>query len=166
MSAEGVLSGGRGGHSEEAVGVALFVVVGGRDLGVPGQGVAAANAPRSAISMTLRRGLSVCTHSVPRSTSRSVRSRAGHRGLASSSRHCQVARERERALRQKAAAQKKRDEKNFTVEKERKCTVFVGYGVCVCAVHSDYIILLAVAVVAYLFPEWLSCLLIPSRPFG
>jgi len=41
------LIGGRGGHSEEAVGVALFVVVGGRDLGVPGQGVAAANAPRS-----------------------------------------------------------------------------------------------------------------------
>ena len=42
------------------------------------------------------------------------------------------------------------DGKNFTVEKERKCTVFVGYGVCVCAVHSDYIILLAVAVVASL----------------
>ena len=46
-------------------------------------------------------------------------------------------------------------------EMHRNC-----YGVCVCAVHSDYIILLAVPVVAYLFPEWLSCLLIPSRPFG
>ena len=28
--------------------------------------------------------------------------------------------------------------------------MFVAYGVCVCAVHSDYIILLAVAVVASL----------------